>query len=199
MIAKRLALLRNRRLQSLAVALGLSASMLTMGSGLAANDTVVVSANITSRLSITIQDQNANFGTGLGPDGLGTFPGNVTAVTSNAGNRGAYYIWAPNSTGDNITVRSNAAWNGSVAATENSNSPATITIANGSLRYRTSIPASYNAANNGTAFTTAGAAPSGWTGHTSGVSTFHYYVLLRVDWDDAISDFDSVVTYVAVA
>jgi hypothetical protein len=195
MNTRRFSRLRNRRLQSLAIALGLSASLLTMGNALALDGTVTVTATNTTRLSLTIQDNSAAFGAGIGPDGTGT-GGEISSVLGTSGNEGAYYIWSPSST-PNITVKSNKTWTGTVLASENNGvgASSTITIASGALRYGTALPGTYAAAAGGTAFTDSAVSPSGWLNQPRGVSTFHYYYFLRVDWDDEIGGFNSTVTY----
>jgi hypothetical protein len=198
MNTRRFSVLRNRRLQSLAVALGLSASMLSMGSALALGDSgnVTVTATNTARLSLTVVDSSADYGNGIGPDGL-PVGGEISSVTSTNGDEGAYFVWSP-SVNPNITVKSNKTWTGSVLATENNGlgASSTMKIANGSLRFGTSVPGTYAAAAAGTAFDAVTPLdPGGWTNHASGVSTFHYYYFLRVDWTDEIGGFNSTVTY----
>jgi hypothetical protein len=186
--------LRVRRLQSLAVALGLSAAMLSMGTAGAADGIVTVTGTNTARLSITISDPTAAFGANLGPDGSNT-GGEISSVTSTNGNEGAYYIWSPESS-PLISIKSNQEWDGTVAASENSGSATSISVASGALRYGTSVPADYATAAGGTAFQETGVAPDAtWNNHARGVSTFHYYYFLRVDWTDDLGTFNSTVTY----
>jgi hypothetical protein len=92
-------------------------------------------------------------------------------------------------------VKSNLTWDGTVAATENGGTSTSISIASGALRYATTAPGSYAAAAGATALTTSADNPSGWLGHARGVSTFHYYYVLRVDWNDDLGSFSSTVTY----
>jgi hypothetical protein len=155
--------------------------------------TVSVSAGIGARLSIAISDNSATFGANVGPDGSNT-GGEVSSVIGSVGNQGAYYVWSTDPE-PLVRVRSNRTWNGTVRASETTGNAASMTVASGVLRWRTDAPASYADAAASTAFTTTNAV---WqTNHAAGAAEFVYYYLLRVDWDDDLGTFRSVVTYSA--
>src|SRR5919199_561892 len=91
------------------------ASAQTSGTG-----TVTVTATNSAAMTISIADSSAAFGANLNPAGTNT-GGEISSTVGSTGSQGAYYLWSPAST-PNITVRSNATWNGTVAAGENSGS-----------------------------------------------------------------------------
>ena len=181
--------MRPRKLATLAALvalLGLAAPASAQTSG-----TVTVSGTNTAKMTISIGDTSAAYGTSLGPDGSGT-GGEISSVTGSSGNQGAYYIWTP-ATVPNVTVRSNTVWNGTVSATETTGTSTSMTIASGVLRRCTAVPASYTAAAACTAFTTTA---SNWASNVaSGISTYTHYFTLRVDWNDTTGTFASTVTY----
>lgn len=158
-----------------------------------ASGTVTVHAVVGARLSLEISDNTATFGPNVGPDGSNT-GGDVTSVVGSVGNQGAYYVWTTDPE-PLVRVRSNLAWNGFVRASETTGTSPSMTIASGVLRWRTDDPGTYANAAASTAFSTTDAA---WqTNHPSGVAEYVYYYLLRVDWDDSLGTFRSVVTYTA--
>jgi hypothetical protein len=160
----------------------------------AVDGTVTVNGTVSGRLLISISDNTANFGPNIGPDGSNA-GGEVTSVTSSIGNEGAYYAWSTDPE-PLVTVRSNRVWNGTVRAGETTGTSPSMTIASGVLRWRTDAPASYAEAAASPAFTIA---PAVWqVNHLPGTAQFVYYYLLRVDWDDDLGTFRSVVTYSAV-
>ena len=96
----------------------------------------------------------------------------------------------------NVTVKSNKVWNGTVVATENAGTSASLTIASGALRHVESTePTTYAACSGGTAFTTTAGT---WKSSVAkGSNTYTMYYCLRVDWDDDPGSFSSSVTYTA--
>jgi hypothetical protein len=119
----------------------------------------------------------------------------VVNYPGTTGNQGSYYVWKSSGSGLTVTVKSNKVWNGTIAASENSGTASSMTIASGVLRYDSTAPTSYDQAAADTAFTTDAAI---WqTGHAKGTSEFTFYYSLRVDWDDDPGTFASTVTYSA--
>gem|GEM_PF-2949903 len=147
-----------------------------------------------SALSISISDRTAAFGTNLSPAGTNSNSSDqVVDFQGNTGNQGSYYVWKAGGSGTNGTGYSSKTWNGTIWASENTGTSASMTIASGVLRCSSSAPASYNEAANGAAFTTD---PDVWqTNHPKGTSYFTFYYSLRVDWDDDPGTFASTVTY----
>ena len=165
--------------------------------GLTSAETGGVSASGTNnaKLTVTIADATADFGSNMDPSGLdSTSTDTVTDVQGSTGNQGSYYVWK--SGGMDVTVQSNKVWNGTVVATENAGTSASLTIASGALRYvETTAPTSYADCSGGSAFaTTAGT----WKSSVAkGSNTYNMYYCLRVDWDDDPGSFSSSVTYSA--
>jgi hypothetical protein len=156
--------------------------------------TVTVSATNNAKITITIADTSAAFGTNLDPSGPASNSTDTVAVyTGSTGNQGAYYVWKSGGSGLTVTVRSNRSWNGTVQASENSGTAASMTVASGVLRWAETEPTSYSACSSATAFgTTAGT----WKSNIAkGVNSYTLYYCLRVDWDDDPGTFSSTVTY----
>ncbi|MFN0073500.1 MAG: hypothetical protein ACKVVP_18620 [Chloroflexota bacterium] len=158
----------------------------TSGSG-----TVTVTGTNNAVITITITDTTAAYGTSLQPDGSGT-GGEISSVTGSSGNQGAYYIWTPSSV-PNVSVKSNAAWSGTVDASANGGTSTSMSIASGVLRWCTAVPGGYAAAAACTSFATT--AQSWVASGALGTNTYTHYYGLRVDWNDTIGTFSSTVTY----
>jgi hypothetical protein len=163
----------------------------------AATGTVTVTATVNATITISIADTTAAFGTNLDP--LGTDSNSADGVTDvqSAGTppaTGSYYIWKTG--GVAVTVGSNATWNGTVAASANSGTSSSMTIASGVLRWKDgSAPASYSDCSSATSFNTAA---STWKSAVPrGNTTYTTYYCLRDDWTDDPGTFASTVTYTA--
>lgn len=144
-------------------------------------------------ITITITDSTADFGTNLTPGG--TVSSSTDVVASYTDSAGAYYVWkAAGGSGLLITVDSNKAWGGSVLASENSGTSASMTIASGVLRWSdATAPTSYEACQTATAFRSTAQA---WKSDVPrGEYSFTQFYCLRVDWTDDPGSFDSNVTY----
>jgi hypothetical protein len=142
-----------------------------------------------------VSDSTADFGTNLDPEGPNSNSGDsVLDYQSSVGNQGSYYVWRASGSGLTVTVKSNQPWNGTVAASENSGTATSMSVASGVLRYTEgSEPASYGACASGTAFTTIA---TSWKGSIAeGIQVYAHYYCLRVDWDDDTGTFISTVTY----
>jgi len=178
----------------LAVLLAVTSVLATAAPAQAAQGTVTVTATVNAAITISLSKSSAPFGTTLEPGGTDSNSGDtVVDFQSSSSNQGSYYVWKAGGSGMTVTVQSNKTWNGTIAASENSGTSASMTIASGVLRYSSSAPASYNEAANGAAFTTD---PDVWqTNHPKGTSYFTFYYSLRVDWDDDPGTFASTVTY----
>ncbi|MFQ5875704.1 MAG: hypothetical protein ACE5JL_18150, partial [Dehalococcoidia bacterium] len=166
-------------------------SSLDLGVQRSAVDTTAAPPTIT----IVISDDSAAFGTNLDPEGPNSNSGDsVLDYQSSVGNQGSYYVWRASGSGLTVTVKSNRPWDGTVAASENSGTATSMSIASGVLRYAEgSEPTSYSACAPATAFTTAS---SPWKSSIpEGIQIYAHYYCLRVDWDDDPGDFISTVTY----
>ena len=169
--------------------------VLVMNTSLAGAVTGGVTASGTNnaKITISIADATADFGTNLDPAGTASDSGDTVAdVQGSSGDQGSYYVWK--SGGMDVTVKSNKVWNGTLAATENGGTSSSITIASGALRYAESTePSSYTDCSSSTAFATTS---SSWKSAVSaGVSPYTHYYCLRVDWVDDPGTFVSTLTY----
>jgi hypothetical protein len=172
------------------------AVILTATAG-AASGNVNVSGTNNAKISVSISDLTADFGT-FDPTGSISSGDEVDdSLTSSSGNQGVCLLWsALGATGVEVRVHSNKPWTGTLAATENGGTSTSLTLANGDFRYHTSAPVNYSACNTGgTAFSTGGATFE--ADGARGVSTYNHYYSLTVDWDDVPGTFSSTVTYTA--
>lgn len=191
--------IRNNKLRVAALALfGLLATMLlgAPAPANAVNGQVEVTAQNAAKFSMTLSTATSNFGTNLGPDATASNQSDVAAYQD--ATNGAYYVKSDPGFAQSVTVESNQAWSGSVAAAENTGT-AGMTIAGNSLRWSEGNMASLSDAKSGTAFsTTADNTVFGGGGtQPTGVSTYNYDYSMRVLWTDAPGDFSSIVTYTA--
>ena len=102
----------------------------------AATAVVSVAGANNAVLTLTIGDPTADLGSNLDPDGTDSDSLDVVFdYQGSSKDQGTYYLWTPNGTGNNIEVKSNRAWNGTVVATENLGAGAsdTITIESGAV------------------------------------------------------------------
>jgi len=153
----------------------------------AESGTVGVEATSNAKITITINDATGNFGTTLEPEGETSNSTEVVGIAGTSGNQGSYYVWKSSTgTGLKVTVKSNKAWNGTIAASVNTGGASSMTIASGVLRYRyyespatPAAPTSYADAADDTAFTTVAAT---WqSNHAKGATEFIFYYSLRLD------------------
>jgi len=178
----------------LAVLLAVTSVLATAAPAQAAQGTVTVTATVNAAITISLSKSSAPFGTTLEPGGTDSNSGDtVVDFQSSSSNQGSYYVWKADGSGMTVTVQSNKTWNGTIAASENSGTSSSMTIASGVLRYASTAPTSYAEAAAETAFTTSAAA---WqTNHAKGRSAHTFFYSLRVDWDDDPGTFASTVTY----
>jgi hypothetical protein len=157
---------------------------------------VVVTASNASKLTMTLSTNTSDFGSGLDPTGAGAV-GDV--VSYNDQPNGAYYVKKGDANfAQTVTVNSNAAWNGSAQAAERVGTSG-MTIAGGSLRWKSGNMSSLPDAQGGSAFTTTpdtnvfgtGPQPKGAN------NTYNFDYSLRVLWTDDPGTFSSTVTYSA--
>jgi hypothetical protein len=188
--------IRNNKLRVAALALfGMIATMLLGAPANAVNGQVQVTASNAAKFSMTLSTATSNFGTNLGPDATASNQSNVAAYQD--GNNGAYYVKSDPGFAQSVTVESNQAWNGSVAAAENTGSSG-MKIADSSLRWSEGNMSSLSDAKSGTTFsTTADDTVFGTGNQPAGVSTYNYDYSMRVLWTDAPGTFSSIVTYTA--
>ncbi|MBI4336595.1 MAG: hypothetical protein HY683_02025 [Chloroflexi bacterium] len=155
---------------------------------------VSASAEGQAKITITISDGTSDFGTNLDP----TCPASnstdtVDGLAGSSGNQGCYYAWKSGGSGMTVTVKSNKTWNGTVLASENTGTSASITVASGALRWTATAPASYSECASATAF---GATAQSWQSSVGkGTNSYAYYYCLRVDWNDDPGTFSSSATY----
>ena len=170
-------------------------TVLTVLPATAATGNVSVSGTNNAKITITIADSSSDFGTNLDPSGPDSnSPDSVSDYQGSSGNQGSYYVWKAAGSGNLITIKSNKAWNGMVAATENSGSSSSMTIASGALRHSEgSAPTSYSEAASATAFQTT--AQSWKSSVAKGVNSYFHFYSLRVDWDDDPGTFSSTINY----
>ncbi len=149
-----------------------------------------------AKISITIGDGSADFGTNLDPEGTDSSSADtVLDYQGSTGNQGSYYVWKSTSgTGLSIEVKSNKVWNGTYQAAENIGTATSMTIASSVLLFSGgSDPASYADCGSATALTIT---PTSWqTSIAAGKNTYTHYYCLRVDWNDDPGTFSSIVTY----
>ena len=157
---------------------------------------VTASGQNNAKITITIGDASADFGTNLDPEGTdsNSTPDTVLDYQGSTGNEGSYYVWKAGGTGLSIGVKSNKVWNGTYEATENGGTATSMTIAGGVLLFSEgSEPTTYALCGAATAFTTT---PTSWVSSVAkGKTTYTHYYCLRVDWDDDPGTFSSSVTY----
>jgi len=179
----------------IAVVVGILVAVMALPAG-AASGGVSGSGTNNAKITITLSDTTADFGTNLDPSGAASNSGDVVeSNVGSSGNEGAYYEWkASGGTGLTIEVKSNKAWDGTVQATENSGTSSSMTIASGALRYvEGSQPTSYATCAAGTAFQTTAQT---WKSNVAkGKSSYVQYYCLRVDWTDDPGTFASTTTY----
>ncbi len=178
-----------------AVVAGILVAVMAIPAG-AASGGVSASGTNNANITITLSDSTADFGTNLDPSGTASNSSDtVQANAGSTGNQGAYYEWKANGgSGLSIQIKSNKTWNGTVAASENSGTSASMTVASGALRYAEgSEPTSYGTCASGTAF--ASTAQTWKSNVTKGVNSYTQYYCLRVDWTDDPGTFASNTTY----
>jgi hypothetical protein len=162
----------------------------------AAGGNVTASGTNNAKISITIGDGSADFGTNLDPEGTNSSSADtVLDYQGSTGNQGSYYVWKSTSgTGLSIEVKSNKVWNGTYQAAENIGTATSMTIAGGALLFSEgSEPTTYALCGSANALTTLATA---WkTSIGAGNNTYTHYYCLRVDWDDDPGTFSSMVTY----
>ncbi|MDP3062637.1 MAG: hypothetical protein Q8O40_05440 [Chloroflexota bacterium] len=178
-----------------AVVVGILVAVMAIPAG-AASGGVSASGENQANITITLIDSTAGFGTNLDPSGTASNSSDtVVARAGSTGNQGAYYEWKANG-GDGLTieVKSNKTWNGTMAASENSGTSSSMTVASGALRYAEgSEPTSYSACSSGTAFQSTAQT---WKSNVAkGKSSYTQYYCLRVDWTDDPGTFVSNTTY----
>jgi hypothetical protein len=183
----------SRRAHPAAVLLATVAAIFAVSPASADTGTIAVSATNNAKLTMTIGTSSANFGASLDPTGAGASGQASATAPSTSGDQGVYYVWSPSA--PLVTVKSNKTWNGSMQATENTGSAASLSLASGALRFGTTLPHTYDDARNGSAFSST--ATSWQANHIKGVSSFSYNYYLRVDWSDDPGTFNSTVTYTA--
>jgi len=194
---KRLSTLKKIAMAGAAVLMATTIAVILTATAGAAAGNVSVSGTNNAKISVSISDLTANFGT-FDPTGSVSGGDEVDdTLTSTSGNQGVCLLWeAVGSSGVEVKVHSNKPWTGSVAATENGGTSSSLTLDNGDFRYHSSAPGSYGACNTGgTAFVTDGTSFEG--SGNRGVSTYNHYYSLTVDWDDVPGTFSSTVTYTA--
>ena len=147
-------------------------------------------------INISISDTSAEFGTNLVPTAVSSNSSDtVAAYAGSVGNQGTYYVWlSQSSTGVSVTVKSNLSWSATTAASENSGTSPSMTVASGVWRYSEgALPTSYSDCSGATALTTT---TDIWKSSVPpGVSPHVHYYCLRVDWIDDPGTFISTITY----
>ena len=189
-----------------ALAVGIGLAGLTARPAAAANGQVTVTATNTAKFTMTLDASSVAFGGSLNPAGENPGP-NATSFVD--GTSGAYY--ATNSAAGTgalkVTIQSNKAWGGDVAAAENSaSSPSPdLTVAGGALRWKLGDIGALADATGATTFSTS-ADSTAWNAASScdngatkaaGVCYYKFDYALRIRWTDAPGGFTSVVTYTA--
>ena len=173
------------------IALGTLVSALALNVSLAGAEVGGVTASGTNnaKITVTIADAFADFGSNLDPSGIDSNSSD-TALDY----QGSFYVWK--SGGMAVSVKSNKVWNGTVQAAENIGTSTSMSIASGVLTYvESSAPTTYAACSAGTAFATTA---STWKSSVAkGSSAYTVYYCLRVDWDDDPGTFSSSITYTA--
>jgi hypothetical protein len=187
----------TRVLCGLVAALTLALSVGSPSPALAATGSGQITATGTnnSMVTVTFSEAAVDFGTNLDPAGTASNSAQaVSAYTSIS--TGAYYAFdggAGLTTGEIVTVGSNAAWDGTVGAAANSGTATNITIASGSLRRDDTAPTTYAEAAAMPAMVTT---PAVWqTAQTAGSHDYNEYYALRINWTSTVGTFSSVLTY----
>jgi hypothetical protein len=179
------------------IALGTLVSALALNVSLAGAEVGGVTASGTNnaKITVTIADASADFGSNLDPSGIDSNSSDTALdYQGSSGNQGSFYVWK--SGGMAVSVKSNKVWNGTVQAAENIGTSTSMSIASGVLTYvESSAPTTYAACSAGTAFATTA---STWKSSVAkGSSAYTVYYCLRVDWDDDPGTFSSSITYTA--
>jgi len=154
---------------------------------------VVASGTNIAKITVSVDDTSATFGTNLDPSGTDSNSiDTVLDYQGSSGNQGSYYMWSVS--GVAVAVKSNKVWNGTLSATENGGTATSMTVLSGVLKYSEGVePNSYINCGLSTSFTTA---PASWKASVAkGKYTYIHYYCLRVDWDDDPGTFSSTVTY----
>ena len=156
---------------------------------------IVASGTNVAKITVSIDDTSAAFGTNLDPGGTNSNSIDTVVDYQGAfGNQGSYYVWGASGSGATIAVKSNKVWSGTLDATENGGTASSMTILSGVLKYSEDVaPNSYATCGLATALTTA---PASWKSSVAkGKYSYSHYYCLRVDWDDDPGTFSSTITY----
>ena len=160
----------TRRYLGIALTTALGATLLSVGSVAAVNpETLAVSGQSESTITLAIADATAAFGTNLNPDGQAS---NAEGLLVEAVTAGACYDWP-----SNLTVNSNVIYDVEVASD----------VTNGNLDWVGSDPTTYVACTSGDAIVNPGVFDA-FTNQAITASTVHNYWLgLGVKWSDGVS------------
>jgi hypothetical protein len=192
--------MKNRMMKKVLIALtaGVVVAVVAVATvipAMAVSGNVTVSGTNNAKITISVEDTSAAFGTNLDPSGPDSNSSDsVVDFQGTTGNQGSYYVWKAGGSGNTITVKSNKSWNGTVAASENTGTSTSMTVASGAMRYAEAVvPTSYSDAAGGVAFQTTGQA---WKSSVAkGVNSYTHFYSLRVDWNDDPGTFASTITY----
>ncbi|MBI2872639.1 MAG: hypothetical protein HYY00_05555 [Chloroflexi bacterium] len=160
----------------------------------ASGETAGVSATATNnaKITISVNDSGADFGTNLDPTGPASDSADGVTAHTSAG-VGAFYEWKTG--GMSVTVSSNKLWDGSVTASTSTGTSASMTIASGVLKRTATDPTSYSDCNSATSLATSAVSNNWKDDIAKGVNSYTEYYCLRVAWTDDPGTFISTVTY----